>query len=304
MFNLNFDYKTVVKNSERVEWRLDDVLPEGTRLDFSRLFLPPALVPGSELTFLNEAQQRIRNHVTSNAYLNLFAFVEEYIIAMALQHAHAETFGDHDAIRALCRFADEEAKHQALFLRYCAAFARDFGHQCDVLSAAGDVAGVILGKAPMAVLLVTLHLELITQQHFTDSVKDNAAIDPLFGKLLKAHWLEESQHARIDQLELQKMASTADPAQIKQGLDDYTDLLGAFDGLLKSQAEMDAATFRRATDRELSADERAAFVSVQHRNYRRLFLSSGLTHPTFVQTLATLDADSPRRAADLAASYT
>ena len=45
--NLNFDYKSVVKNSEKVEWTLDDVLPEGTRLDFSRLFLPPTLVPAA-----------------------------------------------------------------------------------------------------------------------------------------------------------------------------------------------------------------------------------------------------------------
>lgn len=303
MFQLNFDYKTVVKNSERVEWRLDDVLPEGTRLDFTRMFLPPVLVPGSELSFLTDEQQRVRNHVTSNAYLNLFAFVEEYIIAMALQHAHAETFGDHDAIRALCRFADEETKHQALFLRYGAAFRRDFGHECDVLGSAAEVAGIILGKSPMAVLLVTLHLELITQQHYTDSVKDNAAIDPLFGKLLKSHWLEESQHARIDQLELDKLATASSREEIKRGIDDYVDLLGAFDGLLKSQAEMDVATFQRAAARELSGDERGAFVAVQHRNYRRLFLSSGLVHPTFVETLATLDADAARRAAGLATSY-
>src|SRR5262245_6197056 len=184
MLNLNFDYKTVVKNSERVEWTLDDVLPEGTRLDFTRLFLPPALAPGAALSFLDDAQQRARNHITSNAYLNLFAFVEEYIIAMALQHAHAETFGDHDAIRALCRFADEETKHQALFLRYCAAFNRDFGHKCDVLGSAAEVAGVILSKSPLAVLLVTLHLELLTQQHYTDSVKYNGSIDPSLAKLL------------------------------------------------------------------------------------------------------------------------
>ena len=114
---LNFDYKSVVKNSEKVEWVLDDVLPEGTKLDFSRNFLPPTLIPGNELAFLDDASQRIRNQIASNAYMNLFAFVEEYIIAMALQHARAETFGYHDAIRALCRFADEETKHQALFLR-------------------------------------------------------------------------------------------------------------------------------------------------------------------------------------------
>jgi hypothetical protein len=303
MLSLNFDYKTVVKNSERVEWTLDDVMPEGTRLDFTRLFLPPALVPGSELTFLDDKQQHIRNHVTSNAYLNLFAFVEEYIIAMALQHAHAEMFGDHDAIRALCRFADEETKHQALFLRFCAAFDRDFGHKCDVLGSAAEVAGVILSKSPIAVMLVTLHLELITQQHYTDSVKDNGQIDPLFAKLLKSHWLEESQHARIDQLEPKKMTEGADPAQITKAIDDYIDLLGAFDGLLKSQADMDVSTFERATGRHLLDSERAPFATVQHRNYRRLFLRAGLTHGMFLETLGGLDADGRKRIASLAETY-
>src|SRR5207244_3840972 len=118
------------------------------------------------LGFLSAAQQRTLNQITGNAYINLFAFVEEYIIAMALQHAHAEVFGDHTAIRALSRFADEEAKHQALFLRFVAAFNRDFPHKCEVLGAAAQVAAVIMSKSPMAVVLVTLHLELITQQHY------------------------------------------------------------------------------------------------------------------------------------------
>jgi hypothetical protein len=303
MLNLNFDYKTVVKTSERVEWTLDDVLPEGTRLDFTRMFLPPALVPGTELAFLDDAQQRVRNHVTSNAYLNLFAFVEEYIIAMALQHAHAEMFGDHDAIRALCRFADEETKHQALFLRFCAAFDRDFGHRCEVLESAAEVAGVILSKSPIAVMLVTLHLELITQQHYTDSVKDNAAVDPLFAKLLKSHWIEESQHARIDLLELQRMTQEATPEQIKKAVDDYVDLLGAMDGLFSSQAEMDARTFERASGRNLAEHERSPFVAVQHRNYRRLFITSGVSHKLFLETVGTLAPAELKRVTALAATY-
>jgi hypothetical protein len=303
MLDLKFDYKAVVKNSERVEWRLDDVLPEGTRLDFSRMFLPPALVPGDELRFLDDVQQRARNHITSNAYLNLFAFVEEYIIAMALQHAHAETFGDRDAIRALCRFADEEAKHQALFLRYQAAFERDFGHECDVLGSASEVASVILSKVSLAVLLVTLHLELITQQHYTGSVKDDTAIDPLFAKLLKSHWLEDSPHARIDQLEIQTPAAVSTPKQIGKALDDYSDLLGAFDALLRSQAEMDAASFERATGQTLASDRRDAFVAVQYRNYRHMFLTAGLRHTTLLDTLEALDPGGRSRAASLAATY-
>ena len=49
---------------------------------------------------------------------HLFGFVEEYILANTVQYANAEMFGDRDAVRALCRFADEEAKHMLLFARY------------------------------------------------------------------------------------------------------------------------------------------------------------------------------------------
>lgn len=303
MLDLGFTYKTVVRNSEKVEWRLDEIFPEDTRLDFKRTFLPPTLVPTSALSFLSDAEHQTLNHVTSNAYLNLFAFVEEYIIAMALQHAHAETFGDHDAIRALSRFADEEVKHQALFLRYCAAFDRDFGHKCDVLGSAAEVAGVILSKSPIAVLLVTLHLELITQDHYTDSVKDNAVVDPLFAKLLRAHWLEESQHARIDQLELEKLVSQATPPTIQKGVNEYIELLGAFDGLLKSQADMDAVTFERASGRTLTADQKKDLIAVQHKNYRRLFLVAGLTHKLFLETISRLDAAAGARVKELTAQY-
>ena len=119
-----------------------------------------------------------------------------------VQASSAEMFGDHTAIRTLVRFADEELKHQMLFARYRRSFDKGFGVPCEVLSSAAEVAGVILGKHRIAVMLITLHIEWMTQQHYTESVKDDSGVDPLFKKLLKHHWLEEAQHARIDALEL------------------------------------------------------------------------------------------------------
>jgi hypothetical protein len=164
--------------------------------------------------FLNEAERLALNHLSGNAYLNLFSFVEEYILATMLKHAHAEVFGDPNALRALTRFVDEELKHQALFDRYRRAFQRDFGHPCGVLETAQEVAAVIMSHSPMAVLLITLHIELMTQHHYTECVKD-ADVDPLFKGLLKNHWLEEAQHAKIDALELDKIATSATPAALE-----------------------------------------------------------------------------------------
>lgn len=297
MLELNFDYRSCVSNSEKVAWRVEDILPEGTNLDFSRPFLPDALVGASKLAVLGEKEKVTLNQITGNAYLNLFQFVEEYILVSAVQHAQAEMFGDHDAIRALVRFADEEVKHQQLFKRYRVAFDRGVGKPCAVLECAAEVAGVILSKSPMAVMLTTCHIELMTLQHYTECVKDDAGVDPLFAKLLRSHWVEESQHAKIDALELDKVASAATPDRIGLAFDEYLGILEAFDGLLLQQAEMDVASLASLTGNAYGPDAAAAIKRSQHAGYRKTFLWYGMTNPTFVDYLRKMSADGAARVA-------
>lgn len=287
---LPYDYKSCVEGSEKVTWTLDAVFPEGTRLDFSRPFLPEALAPTKALGFLEDDERRALNQIAGNAYLNLFAFVEEYIIATMVQHTHAELFGDHVAIRALTRFIDEEVKHQQLFARYKAAFERDFGVACGVLEEAAAVAGVILEKSPIAVMLITLHIELMTQFHYTESVRDDAGLDPLFAKLLKQHWLEESQHARIDALELKKLIEPATPGQITTGFKDYMDLLDAVCGLLGKQAEMDVPSLEKKTGKTFTEEQRRQIAAQQLKGYVKTFVHVGMTHPQFVDIINRIDA--------------
>ena len=295
MLNLSYDYESCVRASERISWKIDDIMPQETRLDFTRLFLPAALAARGELPFLSAEEARMLNQISGNAYLNLFAFVEEYILVTVVQHAEAEMFGDHDAIRALVRFADEEVKHQKLFARYREAFRRDFAHECEVLGQAVEVAGVILSKSPIAIMLMTYHIELMTQAHYVECVRGDDAIDPFFAKLLHAHWLEESQHARIDALELQKLVIDAKPEQIANAFDDYFDIITAFDGLLKSQAEMDLRALGPATGRSFDQEQAAAIVTAQHRGYRRTFLWYGMTNATFRDVTEKLDPTNAER---------
>jgi hypothetical protein len=287
---LTFSYESCVAASEKVAWKLDEVFPEGTSLDFSRPFLPEGLAPTKSLTFLSDDERRILNQITGNAYLNLFAFVEEYILTTMVQHAQAEMFGNHVIIRALVRFADEEIKHQQLFYRYRRSFNRDFGSPCDVLDNAAAVAGVILSKSPIAVMLVTLHIEWMTQQHYTEGVKDDGGVDPLFARLLKQHWLEEAQHARIDALELQKLVRYAKPEVVAKAFGDYRDLLDAFAGLLEEQSKMDIVSFEKKLAKTFSDDERAAIGASQKKGYVQTFLVHGMTNPTFVEIATRLDA--------------
>ncbi len=303
MWDLGFDYASCVKTSEKMAWKLDEVMPAGTRLDFSRPFLPEALAQTDKVACLSSEQRLKLNQITGNAYLNLFAFVEEFILATLVQHAQAEMFGDHDSIRALCRSADEEIKHQRLFARYRQAFDRDFGHPCGVLESAVAVAGVVLGKHPMAVMIVTLHIELMTLQHYTECVKDNHGIDPFFQSLLRHHWMEESQHARIDTLELEKMAMSASPEIIKTAIDDYLGILGAFDGLLEQQAKLDVASLEAATGKKCTEAETAEIIASQRQAYRKTFLTYGMTNPTFHEVMGKLSKEGQKRVSDAVATY-
>lgn len=289
MLDLPFDYASCVRSSEKIQWRLDEVLPEGTPLDFSRPFLPESLAPTRALTFLDAEERRKLNQIASNAYLNLFQFVEEYILATMTQHAQAEMFGDTHAMRALVRFVDEELKHQQLFERYRRSFDRGFGHPCPVLETAAEVASVIMSHTPIAVMIVTLHIELMTQQHYVESVKDDDGIDPLFKSLLRHHWLEEAQHARIDALELDKLASAATPEAVKKGIDEYFGMLDAIDGLLTQQAEMDVGALGAVLGRTFEGKQAADIRAAQLSGYRRTFIQTGLLNHTFVKTLLKLD---------------
>jgi hypothetical protein len=303
MLDLGYDYESCIRNSEKVSWRLDDVLPPGTRLDFQRPFLPAALAGVDPPDFLPALEGLRLNQLTGNAYVNLFAFVEEYILALAVQLAQAEMFGDHKAIRALVRFAEEEAKHQSLFHRYSEAFREGFGAPCEVLESASAVAGVILGKTPIAVLVTTLHIELMTQAHYVESVRDNTSIDPLVASLLHHHWLEEAQHARIDALELDKLLDHATPEQISQGIEQYLSVLEAFDGLLRQQAEMDLRALDAHSGRPLPPEQAEQVVHSQHRGYRRTFLVAGMTNKAFADIVKKMSVNGAAQVVARAATF-
>jgi P-aminobenzoate N-oxygenase AurF len=283
---LSADYNKVIDASERVAWRLDDVFPPSTALDFSKPFMPRAMALAHSLPFLSAAEHLKLNHIFGNAYGYLFYFVETYIVDMAMRHAQSELHGDSTHLRAMLRFAEEEVKHQEMFLRFGKMFAHGFPTKCDVVESPQAVAAVILSKSPMAVTLVTLHLELITQAHYVECMRDSGELDPLFRDLFKHHWIEEAQHAKLDVLELTKLSRDASPAQVQQAVDDYFAIAGAFAGLLAQQGKLDVVSLERAIGRTLPETERAAVEKAQTRSYQRAFLHSGVTNSVFLEFLA------------------
>ena len=281
MLNLRYDYISCVTKSEQISWKLDDLFPVTTKLRFDKAHMPDGLVSIGKLSALSAAEKLKLNQIRGNSYMNIFGFVEEYIIAQAVQHAEAEMFGNHDAIRALLRFGEEEVKHQTLFKRYSQAFNRDFGTACGVLDNAAEVARIVLSKSPLAAMLMTTHIELMTQHHYVSAVRDSHDLDDKCAAILKHHWLEESQHARIDILELDKLADQVGAEGVAKAYDDYISIVDAFAGMLDKQVDMDVVSLEVSINRKLTDPERREIVAVQRQSYRHTLLQNGMQDRTF-----------------------
>lgn len=303
MSALSSDYAKCVELSERVAWKINDVFPFSGRLDFRLPFMPRSMFLARDLTFLSAEEKLKLNQIFGNSYRYLFYFVEAYIITMAIEHARSELYGDEDTLRAMLRFAEEEVKHQQMFQRFGEMFDRGFGTSCDLVDSPQAVAEVILSKSPMAVTLVTLHLELITQAHYIDCMRESSEIEPLFRSLFKYHWMEESQHAKLDALELIKLRQDATDEQVELAIKDYFDICAAFSELLGAQARLDVDSLERAIGRGFSAAEREAIELAGRRSYHRAFLWDGLTNALFLEFLTAHFPTAMDRARQAAAQY-
>jgi hypothetical protein len=298
-----YTYEATLDAAERVAWRIDDVVGGPRRLDFQNAFLPESLARTAELTFLTAPQARTLNHIRAHFYLHFLGLAEEFILPFILDQARPMLHDGGLRMRALLQFAQEEAKHIDLFRRARDEFECGFGTPCAVVGPAREVARTILSHHPLAVLLVILHLEWMTQRHYLDCVRESDGLDAQFKSLLKHHWLEEAQHAKVDTLMVEQIAATSRPDELAHMIDDYLRIVGLIDGLLARQVAYDLDSFMTATGRALTHDERLAFARAQLRALRWTFIGSGMTHPEFMATLGGLKPDACARVSEIAPSF-
>jgi hypothetical protein len=290
MLSQTFSYADVLKSSLKVAWTERQVL-EGKDFDFERRFLPDRLSGVDAIRCLRDAEKLKLNQIMGNAYCHIFAYVEEYIIPQALEAAQRDIYGEETRLRALLRFAEEESKHQALFRSSMALFEKGFGTKCGLIPGREEVAAVVLGKSRLCSYLLTSMIEWFTQLHYLEHVKERRDLDPLFQDLLRHHWMDEAQHAKIDSLLISELCDEVSTADREKAVDELLELGGAVDGLLSQQADLDIESLERATGRTFTAEERAEIKVHTLRAYRWTFLVSGLEHPSFVQIVSELTRD-------------
>lgn len=298
-----FDYKAVLADSERNNWRVEDIIGGAKRLDFNRPFLPESLARTGAIEALAPAQRQALNHVRGHGYLYTFGLVEEFILPFVLDHARPHLHGDDYRVRALLRFAAEEAKHIHLFKVFRQEFQRDFGTPCEVIGPPREIARSVLAHHPLAVALTILHIEWMTQRHYVESVKDETGLDPQFCSLLRHHWMEEAQHAKLDTLMVEALADACTPDEIDRAIDEYLEIGGLLDGGLGQQVELDLDSLERATGTTLADDVKSATREAQRGAIRWTFLGSGMTHPRFLDTVAELRPGARARIEEVAVAF-
>jgi hypothetical protein len=299
----DFNFSDVLASSAKAAWQVEDVLPPGAELDFGRRFLPEALARTDRIAFLSDDEKRVLNQIRGHEYLTIFGLVEEFILPFVLDHARPQLNGDDHRVRALLNFAGEEAKHIHLFRLFHQRFTEAFGTPCESIGPAEAIAAEVLRHDPLSVALVILQVEWMTQSHYLDSVRGDADLDPLFKSLLKHHWMEEAQHAKLDTLMVEALAEGRDEAGIQAALDGYLEIGAFLDGGLEAQTGLNIDAFERATGRKLGTGERDELQAEQHQALRWTYLGSGMVHPKFTATLASLSPAARDRVAAVAPAF-
>jgi hypothetical protein len=294
----DFNYEATLASSLRAQWKLDDVLRADQELDFSRKFMPESLVRISVLDGLNPLEQRILNQIAAHQYLSIFGIVEEFILPFVVDHARPHLLGDDWRVRAILNFAGEEAKHIQLFKRFHQAFVRGFPVECQVIGPSEAIGAEVLRHDPLAVGLVILMIEWMTQQHYLGSIRDDGDIDPLFKSLMKNHWMEEAQHAKLDTLIVDALAEGRSEEQIDKAMDEFFEIGGFLDEGLKQQAAFNLDALERAIGRKV--EDREAIEAQQHQAARWTYIGSGMVHERFTELLRSLSPRAAERIAEAA----
>ena len=297
----DFNYEATLASSLRAAWKLDDVLAEDQELDFTRNFMPEGLARTARLDMLGADEQRLLNQIAGNTYLHIFGVVEEFILPFLMDHSRDMLRDDDFRIRALLNFAGEEAKHIHLFKRFSAAFNRGFPVECQVIGPSEVIGAEVLKHDPLSVALVILMIEWMTQAHYLQMIRDNGDLDPLFKSLLKHHWMEEAQHAKLDTLIVEALAEGKSEAELDAAIDGFLKIGAFLDSGFEAQTVFNLDALEKITGRKL--ENRKLIQQQQHQAARWTYIGSGLIHDRFKATLGALSPAIAARLAEVAPAF-
>jgi hypothetical protein len=280
-------YRKCLHNAQKVTWDIDTDVIRFRQLDTDSKYLPDSLSLVTQLPFLNVGQQRLLSQVQGRTYAYLFGLIERCINAKVLELGRAHCLGDQTAVAALLKFVQEELKHQELFRRIekLADLALPPGYR--MTTDPNSAAGAILAKSTWAVLALTCFVEIFTQAHYLHSIRDDAELSPLFKDVFYYHWIEEVQHATLDELEWQRVHDGMQPEAIDAAVTDFVELLRMVDGILQTQATADGEYFCSNSGAFFDRERCNAVKACLLKAYRLQYLVSGARIERFQRALSS-----------------
>jgi hypothetical protein len=282
-------YQKAVAASKRARWDLDLDVFRGRPLDFAASFLPVGLSKVDQLMpFLGAPDRRLMSQIQGRTYANIFGLVERFINAKVLELTRDHWLGDQTALEALVRFSDEELKHQEMFRRLETMMAAGMPAGYRFMLRPNEVAGAVLSKSTWAVLALTCHIELFTQVHYRQSIEPEPELSPLFKDVFLHHWMEEAQHAVLDELEWTREDARLTAAARDRAVDDFIALVGAVDGMLQLQSAEDVTYFLGVCAGRYAHAEVERLRAAVLAAYRWQYILSGAQHPRFLEALGRL----------------
>jgi hypothetical protein len=276
-----YSYQECLDRAHRVNWSIDDVVG-GREFNLAKPWLPSTLSGSAYLPDLAEDEKMKLTQVEMGAYAHLFGYVEEFIAPKMSEHARDFAAENGSRFHALANFVAEEVKHMALFRRVRKLVNETLGFDLKLVEDPQGTARFVLSKSDGAVLLLTACIEWFTQRHYLEAFQSGGEVDPFTKEIFKSHWLEESQHAKLDHNETLRSFEKMTEAERDRAVDDLIALVAAVDGLLQKQATYDVENFERRIDRTLSAMERQEIYEAVLKAKRFTFLWSGVTHERFI----------------------
>jgi hypothetical protein len=141
--------------------------------------------------------------------------------------------------------------------------------------------------------LLLAAFELGTQRHYVDSIRtsNGTASDPLYVDVLKNHWIEESQHVKLDLLEAARLAAGMTSDELSQAFDGVLGLGRIIGQTFVGQVEQELATFETVTGRALSKLEIDPLRDALNQSLQAIIAGVSLTHPDFKQLALELSAE-------------
>jgi len=280
-------YRKCLHNSQKVTWDIDADVIRFRQLDTASKFLPDSLSLVTQLSFLDGSQQRLLSQVQGRTYAYLFGLIERCINAKMLERGRAHCLGDQIAVAALLKFVQEELKHQELFRRIekLADLALPAGYR--MTTDPDAAAAAMLRKSTWAVLALICFVEIFTQAHYLHSIRDDDDLSPLFKDVFYYHWIEEVQHATLDELEWQRVHDEMTPEAIDAAVTDFIELARMLDGILQKQASADGEYFCSSSGAYFDRERCNAVKACLLKAYRLQYLVSGARIERFERALSS-----------------